>query len=592
MKRAIHVIFLMFSFGHVALAQDTTWLIVEHPLLSKKDDGFDAPIAFATKVEVEKYLQQYLEPYQQEGYLTATWNFNKQDADTLYATILPGKKVYWATLNTTNVDEFALAGVGYRKKDIEGNVFNHQEVVGLMQKMLTYSESVGYPFATVQLDSIIWGDSVISADLIYRKNQYIVFDTILVVGNLNVSANYLIQYTGITPGAPFNQQLLNTLENRLKEIPFATKSKNTKIEFSGNRAKIIMYLDEKQSSTFDFLIGVIPNEAITGRLIITGEGRLQLHNVFNAGELFNFHFSKLESTSKELQTSLVYPYLPKLPIGLEGAFSLYLKDSTFLERTTSAGVLFQMTGNNYFKALANFYNSAVLAIDTGYILSNLQLPPSLDMVERAYGLEWNYEKLNYRFNPYKGYAFTIGATIGNKTIKENASIVELQDPLNPEYDFSTLYDSIDLKSLSVKYHYQLGWYIPLFSRVTLLLQTRGAAIINNYLLQNELYRIGGTTLLRGFDEQSIVVSQYHIGTFELRYLLSQNAYASIFADGGYTENAAGAVLTADWPYGFGAGINFETKAGIFGLTYALGSREGNPVQFKNTKIHFGYVNYF
>ena len=90
----------------------------------------------------------------------------------------------------------------------------------------------------------------------------------------------------------------------------------------------------------------------------------------------------------------------------------------------------------------------MLAIDTGYILSNLQLPPSLDMVERAYGLEWNYEKLNYRFNPYKGYAFTIGATIGNKTIKENASIVELQDPLNPEYDFSTLYDSIDLKSFS------------------------------------------------------------------------------------------------------------------------------------------------
>ena len=85
----------------------------------------------------------------------------------------------------------------------------------------------------------------------------------------------------------------------------------------------------------------------------------------------------------------------------------------------------------------------------------------------------------------------------------------------------------------------------MFSRVTLLLQTRGAAIINNYLLQNELYRIGGTTLLRGFDEQSIVVSQYHIGTFEFRYLLSQNAYASIFADGGYTENAACAVLTAD-----------------------------------------------
>ena len=44
--------------------------------------------------------------------------------------------------------------------------------------------------------------------------------------------------------------------------------------------------------TFDFLIGVLPNNEITGRLIITGDGRLQLNNVFNAGELFNFHFTK------------------------------------------------------------------------------------------------------------------------------------------------------------------------------------------------------------------------------------------------------------------------------------------------------------
>jgi hypothetical protein len=30
----------------------------------------------------------------------------------------------------------------------------------------------------------------------------------------------------------------------------------------------------------------------------------------------------------------------------------------------------------------------------------------------------------------------------------------------------------------------------------------------------------------------------------------------------------------------------------FGITYALGSQENNPISFKTGKIHFGYVNYF
>ena len=506
--------------------------------------------------------------------------------------IMKGEKVSWATLNVSKVDNWILAGAGYRKKDIQGKTFSQTAVVQLMRSLLSFAETNGFPFATAQLDSIIWDNSTISATLLFDKNQFIEFDTIRVVGNLKLSPNYLKQYTGIESGAPYNQKLLNGLDNRLKEIPFATRTQNTRIEFSGNRATIILYLDEKQSSTFDFLIGVLPNNEITGRLIITGEGRLQLQNVFNAGELFNFQFSKLESTSKQLQTALTYPYLPGLPLGLEGSFSLYLKDSTFLERSAKAGIIYQFVGNNYVKGIASFYNSSVLAIDTAFIVSNSTLPNALDLNERAYGLIWNYEQLNYRQNPIKGYAITAGGTIGTKNILENASITGLTNPLNPEFDFASLYDSIDTKTLSIKYQYEVRWFIPLISRTTLLLKTEGAGIINDYILQNELYRLGGNQLLRGFDEQSIVASQYHIFTAELRYLLSQNAYAALFTDLAYIENASGNALTADTPYGFGAAVNFETKAGIFGLTYALGSQQNNPVRFKNTKIHFGYVNYF
>jgi hypothetical protein len=44
--------------------------------------------------------------------------------------------------------------------------------------------------------------------------------------------------------------------------------------------------------------------------------------------------------------------------------------------------------------------------------------------------------------------------------------------------------------------------------------------------------------------------------------------------------------------GFGAGLTFETKAGIFGLSYAVGKQNSNPLDFRSSKIHFGYVNIF
>ena len=56
------------------------------------------------------------------------------------------------------------------------------------------------------------------------------------------------------------------------------------------------------------------------------------------------------------------------------------------------------------------------------------------------------------------------------------------------------------------------------------------------------------------------------------------------------ENINGFV--ADRPFGFGSGMSFETKAGIFSITYALGKQFDNPIKFSSAKIHFGFVNFF
>lgn len=595
MRICIPIWILLFSALQPLSAQDSICFlaITEVPLEISAKKGSDSQIEhFDSKSERNRYLNEFMYDYYEKGFLTASWStiFNRND--TLSILVEKGKSISWVKLKTTNVDPYFLDNSGYRRKDFDNKIFRYDELASVMIKLLQFSEDHGYPFAEVLLDSIIWTDSSITADLILHKNQFILFDTIEIIGNLNLSGNYLRQYTGIHSGEPYDQDLLDGLDNRLKEIPFANVKANTKIEFYGNTAKIIVYLDEKKTSRFDFIVGVIPNTEITGRFIVTGEGRLDLHNIFNAGEIFKLHFSKLESTTKELQTYFGYPYLPCLPLGLETDFNLFLKDSNFLELSSSAGVLYQFGGSNNIKAFVSFYSSSILTVDTNFILSTKTLPPNLDLSERAYGLTWNYEQLNYKFNPRNGYAFSLTGSAGTKNIEENNTVTSLYDPEFPDFDFGSLYDSVDTRSLSFKYKYDLRFYIPFFKRNTLLLQAHGSSIINSSILQNELLRLGGNSGLRGFDDQSIPVSQFHILTGELRYLLSQNSYASIFADAGYVENRGLGISTNDFPFGIGAGVNFETKAGIFGLNYALGSQNNNPLSIKNAKIHFGYVNYF
>ena len=81
-------------------------------------------------------------------------------------------------------------------------------------------------------------------------------------------------------------------------------------------------------------------------------------------------------------------------------------------------------------------------------------------------------------------------------------------------------------------------------------------------------------------------------TVEYRFLFEENSAIFLFADAcWYERNLAGNFAT-DLPVGIGAGINFETKAGIFSLNYALGNQNGNGFDVRSGKIHFGIVNAF
>nr|MBA3900945.1 BamA/TamA family outer membrane protein [Bacteroidota bacterium] len=242
------------------------------------------------------------------------------------------------------------------------------------------------------------------------------------------------------------------------------------------------------------------------------------------------------------------------------------------------GIQYLLKGGNYFKVFVNQRSSRLQAI---YGLEFItQLPPYADITSTMYGVGFKFEELDYRLNPRKGYKINVNAAAGNRTILKHPKINE------------EVYEGIELKTAQYEANLLIDYFIPLAGRSTIKLGNYTAVLYNQNAFENELYRIGGLRTLRGFDEESIFASSFSIFTVEARYLLEQNSYAHVFWNGGWYENNANNTLITSLPWGFGAGMSFETKAGIFSFSYALGKQFDNPFQLRAGKIHFGILNYF
>ncbi len=179
---------------------------------------------------------------------------------------------------------------------------------------------------------------------------------------------------------------------------------------------------------------------------------------------------------------------------------------------------------------------------------------------------------------------TFSGTVGQKNIRRNSAIKN-----------DALYDSIPLSTVQYGILADLEEYFRLGKGSVVLLRGRCGYLSNsgNLLYINDLYRIGGLKLLRGFNENAFYAQQYGVGTIEFRQYFDASSYLLLFADQGYYMfNLPASTFQEDHPLGLGAGISFTTPAGIFNFIYALGKSNTQLLTFTQSKIHFGFVSRF
>ncbi len=505
------------------------------------------------------------------GWLEASCDSIVQQGDTTVCQFHLGDRYRWARLVAGNVPQEIASATHFRERFYADRPITPRQLARLYEGLLVHCDQNGFPFATVRLDSLRREADGFRAAIHLDQGPLTRIDSIVVRGNAHIGQRYLFSHLGISPGDLYNEVLIAGVDKRLRELPFINQTKKPFVLFTLEQTKLYFFLDAKKASSFNGILGVLP-DPVTGNVKLTGDLDLRLRNALRRGEAIDLNFRALQDRTQDLKVRFNYPFAFNTPFGVDLSLKLFKRDTTFLEVNARAALEYLLARGDKVSVFVNNKTSERLGRDFS------GAPGLGDVKLTSYGLGVQRERFDYRFNPRQGLSADLDGSVGRK----RSTTATLADQNTVPFTYNVQYEL----------NGRLVWHVPVGRRGTVRFAGQGGTMVNERLFRNELYRIGGIKSLRGVDEASIVASSFAIGTVEYRFLFEENSNFFLFVDQAWWEDQSQSQLLTDKPIGFGTGTSFETKAGIFSLTYALGKQFNNPIELRSGKVHFGFTSLF
>lgn len=464
---------------------------------------------------------------------------------------------------------------------IEGNIipvrrkkypsFDARSVLLIGQQKIVNYENNGYPFARIDVGELTFTDGLVDATLTITRGQRVLMDSLIIKSEQKMPVRYISNYLNFRHDEPYKEDQVSGFENKIKEIPFLQTIRPPEVLFkTEGQADVFLYLKKKKANYFNGILGIRPDD-VTGRVNLTGDVEIKLLNSLNTGEELYLNWRKLQAQTQDLTVRANLPFIFNIPVGIDGLLKIYKRDSTFSSVKSAAGLVLQLGGRDRLKVFLERNQATQLSTFT-----NVQALGNINST--LYGLALQKEKLDYLLNPRKGYSLTLEGAVGNRKINSNnLTDINAGNPSSAQqYRVETAF----------------AYYQPTLKKQCFKVAVSGSTLISENLFDNEMYRFGGLRTMRGIDEESIFATSFAVITAEYRLLFEQNSALYLFLDQGWYEKQGVASFTTDTPISYGAGVNFETKAGIFAFNYALGQQYDNPVLVRNAKVSFGFTSIF
>jgi outer membrane protein assembly factor BamA len=563
--RTIYLIIVLFSSSALFAQKDY--------FISYENDSYQQFIKHPkTKFKDSTSASQYIKSLQisaiAKGYILASVDSIAYSPNAAVVNFQLGDKMGTASISVDPEEAiFIRKHSRINEKFISQIPFTPGELASALVKIQEAYLDNGYPFVSLQLQNHRIESNQLTADLNIKKGPYCMWNIIHIRGDSSVSSKYISNLINIKVGDKYVESEIGKISGRIEQVPFLKEIKPSEILFVKDGAELFVYLESVPISSVNGIVGFQPNPT-TKKLELTGEINLKLLDVLHRGELLDIRWQSIQDQTQSLKSRLNYPFLFNTPFGIDGTFDLYKRDTSFLELGATAGVQYFLNRGSYLKAFYSYSSSSVLSGgNNNPLFSNLG-----NVKSNSYGLSYTSNRVDYLPNPSRGIKMLVEGTVGTRKSQiSDTSLVE--------------------KSSIYRGKVKVEFFVPLHKRHVIRLASLTDFYSAEEIFQNEVYRYGGLTSQRGFNEDELFATTKTTATIEYRFLLDKNSHVFAFFDQSWYENNASEYYN-DSPYGFGVGFSFSTNFGVFSISYALGKQLSNPVLLSNSKVHFGYIVYF
>ncbi len=392
-----------------------------------------------------------------------------------------------------------------------------------------------------------------------------------VTGAERAKARYVARVAELKIGRPLAGYDPVAIQQRLEATGFfsAVGMPELLLVEGDSGAVVRLPLEEEAPGAFDLVLGYLPPMDGEGGGNLIGNGHLIFRNLFGEGRQFSLLLNRLPGQVSSVDVRGADPYILGLPFSVEGRFEGLQQDSTFGKQQYGFEVGYRLGGG--LQLFGTISSEVTRPSQAGFTLVN-----GRQRVARASaifgGLGVRFQRLDRRINPRRGFFVETNFEQGSKE-RSARRITAEQDTTNER----TLLRQERLRARG-------RLYLPTFTRQVLVFGIEAQVLISKEYDVSDLFRFGGATSLRGYDEDRFLVPFAMRLLVESRYQLNRMSYGFVFFDLGYVERSKTVdldPLRGFYP-GFGVGFQVGTDVGLINITLAA-----NPDEPTSARVHLG-----
>ncbi len=444
--------------------------------------------------------------------------------------------------------------------DLEAMLFQYEEAGFLLTQIQVHDISL-LPEAPPRLDITLRIDEG-GAPTLLRVEM---------TGTERAQARYVARVAELKIGKPLAGYDPVGIQQRLEATGFFSEVGMPQLLLvEGDSGAVVrIALVEEAPGAFDLVLGYLPPMGGEGGGNLIGNGHLIFRNLFGEGRLFSLLLNRLPGQVSSVDVRGSDPYILGLPFSVEGRFEGLQQDSTFGKQQYGFEVGYRLGGG--LQLFGTISSEVTRPSQAGFTLVN-----GRQRVARASalfgGLGIRFQRLDRRINPRRGFFIESNFEQGSKE-RSARRITAEQDTTNE----STLLRQERLRSRG-------RLYLPTFTRQVLVFGIDAQVLISKEYDVSDLFRFGGATSLRGYDEDRFLVPFAMRLLVESRYQLNRMSYGFVFFDLGYVERSNTVdldPLRGFYP-GFGVGFQLGTDVGLINITLAANADEPT-----SARVHLG-----